>query len=144
MLNTITRAENFILKQARPLDYEIFKLQYGKSNRKWCWMHLPLMKTRMAITAVLLSRIIFSSFSLPIPSWTAVSYLRRISCYDLTLPLVKKIRSLTCMHPGGRMAIGTPPTHARRIFRTRLGGRIKSLSTGFGNLSQPRKFPAIY
>ncbi len=91
MPNTIAKAENFILKHARPLDYEICRFQQGRGDSEAVLNALAAYQNADGGFGGPLEPDNFCPFSLPIPSWTAITYLRKISCYDINLPLVKNL-----------------------------------------------------
>jgi len=93
MSPTIAKAENFILKYARPLDYELYRYQRGQGSQGDVLNALAAYQNADGGFGGPLEPDNFCPYSLPLTSWKAITYLRKISCLDSKLALVKGLVS---------------------------------------------------
>lgn len=93
MSTTIVNAENFILKHARPLDYELYRYQRGQGSQGTILNGLAAYQNPDGGFGGPLEPDNFCPYSLPLTSWKAITYLRKISCFDSNMPLVKDLTS---------------------------------------------------
>ncbi len=68
MSATIAKAENFILKNARPLNYELYRFQRGQGSQGSVRMPSLPIKMQMVVLADRLSRIISVRIRCPSPA----------------------------------------------------------------------------
>ena len=93
MSTTLIKAENFILKHARPLDYEVYHYQRGQGSQEAVLNALAAYQNADGGFGGPLEPDNFCPYSLPLTCWQAITYLRKISCFDSNLPLVKDLVS---------------------------------------------------
>ena len=93
MTATIAKAENFIRKNARPLDYELYRYQQDQGSQGGVLDALAAYQNTDGGFGGPLEPDNFCPYSLPLTSWKAITYLRKISCFDSKLTLVKSLVS---------------------------------------------------
>lgn len=93
MSKIIAKAENFVLKYARPLDYELYRYQRGQGSQESVLDALAAYQNADGGFGGPLEPDNFCPYSLPLTSWNAITYLRKISCFDSKLALVKDLLS---------------------------------------------------
>ncbi|MEA4813012.1 MAG: hypothetical protein VB108_10665 [Anaerolineaceae bacterium] len=91
MQNTIERAKRFILQDARPLDYELYRFQIGQSSKTAVLEALSAFQNEDGGFCGPLEPDNFCKKSLAMQSWKAITYLRSVGAFDIKLPMVAEL-----------------------------------------------------